>query len=183
MYMHLSRLRKTLGLDGAFRYQRYGLLHLFPPSFPKLVLQPGFSKIPIWFGFRHLPFSRCRKAEEVFSPVSSLFDANPALLPHPVQGPRQRRAVHCEAFAQPFLIQLAGCSQRREKSKLCDLESSLLQFLVINPRYDPGCTAKVLASARQVKERFGGSWFKYFGLHNICIYIYHSRVKPGHTNK
>jgi len=171
MYMHLSRLQKNLGLDSAFRYQRHSLLHLFPPSFPKFVPQPGFSEIPMWFGSCHLPLSRCRQAEEVLAPVSSLFDANPALLPHPVQGPRQRRAVHYEAFAQPFLIQLAGCSQCREKSELCNLEARLLQFLVINPRYDPGCAPKVLASARQVKERIGGSWFKCLSLHNICIYI------------
>jgi hypothetical protein len=107
----------------------------------------------------------------VLSPVFSLFDANPALLPHPVQGPRQRRAVHYEAFAQPFLIQLAGYSQCREKSELCNLEARLLQFLVINSRYDPGCAPKVLASARQVKERIGGSWFKCLSLYNICIYI------------
>src|SRR5882724_8772445 len=177
MYMHLYRVQKTLGLDGAFRYQRHGLLHLFPPSFPKFVPQSGFSEIPMWFGLCHLPLSRCRQTEEVLSPVSSLFDANPALLPHPVQGPRQRRAVHYETFAQPFLIQLAGCSQCREKSELCNLEAPLLEFLVINPSYNPASAPKVLASAWQVRERFVGSWLKCLNLHNICIYIKYMVVK------
>ena len=46
MYMHLSRLQKTLGLDSAFRYHRQVLLHLFPPSIPKFLPQSGFSEIP-----------------------------------------------------------------------------------------------------------------------------------------
>ena len=126
----------------------------------------------MWCGFCKLPLPSRRQAKKALSPVSSLFDANQALLPHSVQSPRQRRAVHCEAFAQPFLIHLTGCSQRREKSEMCNLEACLLQFLVINPRYDPGCAPKGLASTRQVKERFGGGWFECPSSHNICIYIH-----------
>jgi NADPH:quinone reductase len=176
MYMHLSRLQKALGLDAAFRYERHGLLHLFPSGFPKFVPQFGFGEIPVWFGFRNFSLARRRQTKEALSSVFSLLDANPALLPHPLQGPRQRRTVHYEAFAQPFLIHLAGYSQCREESELCNLEARLLQFLVINPRYDPRCAAKVLASARQVKERFGGGWFRCLSSHSICIYIYRGLV-------
>jgi hypothetical protein len=170
MYMHLSWLQKTLGLDRAFRYHRQALLHLFPPSLPKFLPQSGFSEIPIWLGFCRLPLSRRRQAEEVLPSVSSWFDVNPTLLPHPVQGARQRGAIHNKAFAQPFLIHLAGYGQCRQKSELSDLEARLFQLLVINPRHDPGCAPKGLASTRQVKERFGGSWFECLSPHDICIY-------------
>jgi hypothetical protein len=116
MYMHLSRLQKPLGLDGTFRYNSQVLLHLFPPSIPKFLPQSGFSEIPMWLGFCHLPLSRRRQAEEELPSVSSWFDANPTVLPHPVQGARQRGAVHYKAFAQPFLIRLAGYCQCRQKS-------------------------------------------------------------------
>src|ERR1700691_5225492 len=171
MYMHLSWLQKTLGLDGAFRYQRQALLHLFPPSFPKFLPQSGFSEIPIWLGFCHLPLSCRRQAEEMLPSVSSRFDANPTLLPHPVQGARQRGAIHYKAFAQPFLIHLAGYCQCRQKPELCDLEACLFQLLVINPGHDPGGAPKGLASAGQVKERVGGGWYECLSSHNICIYI------------
>ena len=171
MYMHLSWLQRTLGLNGAFGYRRQALLHLFPYSFPKFLPQPGFSEIPMWLGFCHLPLSRPRQAEEVLPSVSSWFDANPTLLPHPVQGARQCGAIHYKAFAEPFLIHLAGYCQSRQKSILCDLEACLFQFLVINPRHDPGCAPKDLASARQVKERFGGGWLERLSSHNICVYI------------
>jgi hypothetical protein len=49
-------------------------------------------------------------------------------------------------------------------------------LLVINPRYDPRCAAKVLASARQVKERFGGGRFRCLSPHSICIHIYKGLV-------
>jgi hypothetical protein len=171
MYMHLSWLQKTLGLDGAFRYRSQALPHLFPLSFPKFFPQSGFGEIPMWLGFCRLPLSRRRKAEEVFPSVSSWFDANPTLLPHTLQGARQRGAIHYKAFAQPFLIHLAGYCQCRQKSELCDLEARLFQLLVINPCHDPGCAPKGLASTRQVKERFGGGWFECRSSHNICIYI------------
>src|SRR5262249_49199262 len=61
--------------------------------------------------------------------------------------------------------------------ELCDLEARLLQFLVINPRYDSRCAAKVLASTRHVKEHCG-SRIRYMRCHNICIYIYQMNVKP-----
>jgi hypothetical protein len=175
MYMHLSRLQKSLGLDAPFRHKRHCLLHRFPAAFPEFAAQSGFSKAPMWLGSCNLPLSRRRQAEEVISLVPSWFDVNPTLLPHPVQGPRERGAVHYEAFAQPFLIHFSGCSQCRENSKLCNLESRLLEFLFINPRDDPGCAPKVLASAGQGKERFGGGWFKCRSGHNICIYTYRYR--------
>src|SRR5277367_3490516 len=129
MYMHLSWLQKTLGLDGAFCYHRQVLLHLFPPSIPKFLPQSGFCEIPMGLGFCHLPLSRRRQAEEVLPSVSSWFDADPTLLPHPVQGARERGAIHYKAFAQPFLIHFAGYCQCRQKSELCDLEARLLQLL------------------------------------------------------
>ena len=148
------------------------LPHLFPSSIPKFLPQSGFCEIPMWLAFCHLPLSRRRQAEDVLSSVSSGFDANPTLLPHPVQGARQRGAIHYKAFAQPFLIHLAGYCQCRQQSELCDLEARLFQLLVINPRHNPGCAPKGLAGTRQVKERFGGGRFECLSLHNICIYIW-----------
>src|SRR6266536_1591346 len=136
MHMHLTWLQETLRRDGAFRHARHDLLHVFPPGFSKFVPESGFSEVPVRFGLCYLPLARRGQTEEVLSPVSSVFYANPAVLLHSVQGPRECRAVHYEAFAQPFLIHLTSCSQSREQSELCNLEARFLQFLVINSRYD-----------------------------------------------
>ena len=171
MYMHLSWLQKTLGLDGAFRYHRQALLHLFPPSFPKFLPQSGFSEIPMWLGFCHLPLSRRRQVEEVLPSVSSWFDANPTLFPHPVQGACQRGAIHNETRAQPFLIGLPHGGQCRQQTELCDLQACLSDFLVIDPRNDPREPAQALARAGEFKKRVGGRCFQSFRFHTTCIYI------------
>src|SRR5262249_52952356 len=153
------------------------LLHVVPPGFPKFVPKSGFSQFPVRFGLCYLPFTRCGQTKEVLALVRSLRDAYPTSFLHSFQGPRQCSTVHDETFTQPLLIHLAHCSQSREQSELCDLEARLLQFLVINPRYDPRCAAKVLASTRHVKEHCG-SRIRYMRCHNICIYIYKMNVKP-----
>src|SRR5215470_11444591 len=151
MYMHLSRLQKTLRREAAFRYQRNDHLHVLPPGFPKFVPKSGFRELPVRFSLCYLSLASRRKTKEALSFVCSRFDADPTLLLHSVQGPSQCCALHYKAFAQPFLIHFAGCRQRREQSELRDLKAGLLQFLVINPRYNSRCATKVLASARQVK--------------------------------
>ena len=72
MYMHLLRLHKTLQQDGAFRYQRHGLLHFFPRGFPKLFAKSRFSEVPVRFGLCDLSLARCRKTKEALPFVCSL---------------------------------------------------------------------------------------------------------------
>src|SRR6516162_885317 len=172
MYMHLFRLHKTLRRDGAVGDKRYRPLHVFPCGFPKLVAKSRFSQVPMRFGLCYLSVASRGQAKEVLPFVRSRFDADPTSILHAVEGPSQGCTVHYEAFAQPFLIHLAGCGQRHEQSELCNLEARLLQFLVINPRHDPRRATKVLADARQVKERFCGGPSACFRAHNVCIYNY-----------
>ncbi len=112
---------------------------LFQPSLPKFLPQSNFRPLPVRLSF--LPFvalpARVR-LKQPLPPVLSTFDLNPALLPQQPQCPGQRCAIHGKARAQPFLIGLPGRSQRGKQAELRDLEACLSQFLVIDPRYDPG---------------------------------------------
>jgi hypothetical protein len=132
---------------GGFRHSRYRLFHALPVRIPKRLPQSMFRQLPVRLSLRHLSLACPRETKQALAPVLSKPDVNPALLPQQPQRPCQCRTIHGKARAQPFLIGLSSRSQCCEQTELGDLESSLSQLLVVNPRYDPSDASQILTRA------------------------------------
>jgi hypothetical protein len=170
MYIHLYSIQK-LRHHGRLCNSRDRLLHAFPARVAKFSPQSLFRLLPVPLSPRQLSLACLRETEQALPPVLSAPDANPALPLQQPQRPRQRRTIHGKARAQPFLIGLFGGSQRGKQAELRDLKACLSQFLVVNPRYDPGEAAQILTGAGQLKKCIRGSLSKGLPVHIICIYI------------
>src|SRR5216683_8162123 len=167
IYIGCKNLRRHRGLCNS----RDRLLHAFPARVAKLSPQSLFRPLPVRLSLCHLSLACLRETEQALPPVLSPPHANPALPPQQPQRPRQRRAIHGKARAQPLLIGFFSRSQRGQQTELRDFESCLPQFLVIDPRYDSTDASQVLTCAGQVKQCCCRLLCKYLWFHFICIYI------------
>ena len=140
-----------LGRRRRFRQSGHDPFHALPARDPDVLPQPLLRRFPVWLGIRDLPLARGRETKQALPLVFSSRYADPALLPHQSQRPRQRRAVHGEARAEPFLIGLSNGLKSGKQAVLGDFEACLSQFLVINPRDRPRSASQILTSARQGK--------------------------------
>jgi hypothetical protein len=155
MHIHLICHKKS-GPCRRVRDSGDGGLHLLPIHGAERFPQAMFRRLPMWLSRRDLPLPRFRQAKHSLALIFSRPDVDPPLLAQQGQRTCKRRAVHGKAGTQGFLVGLADNGEGGEQAELGDFDSGLAELLVVNAGHKSGDAPKVLARARESKERVRG---------------------------
>src|SRR5215470_14056404 len=126
-------------------------------------------EFPVWLSHRDLAFAFARQTKQTLTLVLSGVNLDPALFKQQPQGASQSGAVHGEASTQPFLSSFTRRGQCCEKTELCDLQTRLSEFTVVDSGDHPREAAEVLAGAREVEEF---AYMPFAGSSCFHIYMY-----------